>query len=85
MKYLDELTFECEKYIVSGKERAYLSGHVPAEIQKFIDLVDGDIMTFMKEYGGSTAIANHPEHGWVLLGCGQGPFIMWMENPPDDV
>jgi hypothetical protein len=78
--YLSELAFECEDYIVSGDDRGQYNGKVPAEIQKFIDLVDGDIQEFMKEYGVPTAIAKHPKHGWVILGCGQGPFIMWMEN-----
>jgi hypothetical protein len=78
--YLDKLAFECEKHIVTSDDLAKLPGPFPPEVKKFIDLVTGDMNEFMKEYGGPTAVAKHPTHGWVMLGCGQGPFIMWAEN-----
>lgn len=30
--------------------------------------------------GIPSAIAYHPEHGWFVLQCGQGPYIAWREN-----
>ena len=29
---------------------------------------------------GPTGLSKHPEHGYIIVGCGQGPFIIWSEK-----
>lgn len=29
---------------------------------------------------GPIGLAKHPEYGWAVLACGQGPFIVWEEE-----
>lgn len=78
-KQRDKLAFESEQYLIPSSQLTE-SPEYPDEVNKFIRLAKGNVMEFLDEYGGSTGVAKHPEHGWIMLGTGQGPFVMWMEN-----
>lgn len=82
--HLEPIAFECETHIIKKDDFYKYDGKVPLEIQKYIDLINSnDMNAFLNKYGGPTAISLHPKYGWVVLGCGQGPFIMWSEKEID--
>lgn len=80
----DELAYKAEEYLIPASALS-VDPSYPDEINKFIRLANGgDIKAFLEEYGGLTGVARHPEYGWILLGSGQGPFIIWMESGHED-
>lgn len=45
--------------------------------------LDADIEDEGIECGGPsgpTGLAKHPKHGYIILGAGQGPFVIWSEK-----
>ena len=69
----EELAFELEAYLLCPTAWTDdIIDRFPEDLQE--ELRDSSIA------GGPIGIGEHPEHGWFCLGCGQGPFIIWMED-----
>jgi len=71
--YLAEVTFELEKYGVSPEDWEEHIPNLPKEAQKIM-------REEMACPSGPTALALHPKYGYVILGSGQGPFIIWADH-----
>ena len=62
--------FRLERDLISSEKWPELFNQMPAECQK---------ATTEGEPGASIGIGRNGEVGWFVLGCGQGPFLIWAE------
>jgi len=61
--------FSLEKHLIAPPWSDELLSHFPE-----------DIRTEAKNNGGPIGLGFHKDYGHFALGCGQGPFIIWVEK-----
>ena len=72
MNYKEELASELEEELISpDKWDNKLLDKIPREISD-------DIKN--ETTGGPTGIGYREDVGYFVIGCGQGPFIIWLEK-----
>jgi len=68
--YLHKIAFEAESNLLPPETWDYLDD-LPEEAKRILTEPDA---------GGPVGLAKHREYGYIVLGCGQGPFIIWSER-----
>jgi hypothetical protein len=44
------------------------------------DVMPEDIQKSIDEKEPCIGLGHHPEKGWIVMCCGQGPFLAWSEK-----
>jgi len=71
--HLSKIAFEAEKHLIPLSQWRQHLPKMPEEGRAILRMeMDGP--------SGPTGLAKHPEHGYMILGSGQGPFIIWSEK-----
>lgn len=68
---INPIVFEYEKHMIPPEE--WFTCGAPEEAMAILE---------RKDAGGPIGLSKHPVHGWAVLACGQGPFILWAEKKP---
>jgi len=71
--HLSKIAFGAEKYLIPRAEWECHLPKMPEEGRKILE-------EEMAAPSGPTGLSKHPEHGYLILGSGQGPFIIWSEK-----
>ena len=71
--YLDKIAFEAEQHLIPPNKWEEALPKLPEEGRKILE-------EEMVAPSGPTGLAKHPEYGYMILGSGQGPFIIWSEQ-----
>lgn len=66
--------FRLERDLISSLKWKEMYDQMPVQCQNEVDKMD-------KPWDGcSVGIGRNDEVGWFILGCGQGPFVIWIER-----
>ena len=71
--YLSEITFELEKHMINPDK---WKEHLPKLPKEAREILEAEL----KRPSGPTGLAWHPKYKYVILGSGQGPFIIWSDH-----
>lgn len=64
--------FALEKQLIDWEKLKKIKEHLPVYCQRLLDMTPDEL-------GGSTGIGRNEELGWFVMGCGQGPCLLWTE------
>jgi hypothetical protein len=67
--------FRLERDLIPSEQWPKLYKSMPKKIQETVDWINSEDFDMMP-----TGIGYNKEVGWFILGCGQGPFVIWIEN-----
>ncbi len=68
------VSYWLEQFLITWEEIPW--DEAPREVQKFRDPSPWD---------GNIGVGKHPTLGWIVLACGQGPFVVWTEASWDEL
>ena len=63
--------FRLEADLIDSSRWPELRDQMPSQVLSIID---------SKDHGGPLGVGHNSEVGWFVLGCGQGPHIIRVEN-----
>lgn len=67
------LAFEAEQFLIPPNEWGEHLSHLADEGREIL-------AQEMERPSGPTGLAKHPKYGYIILGAGLGPFIIWSEK-----
>lgn len=71
--HLSKIAFEAERYLILSD---FWKDHIPLMPEEGRKIFQKE----MNNPSGPTGLAKHPEYGYIIVGSGQGPFIIWSEK-----
>jgi hypothetical protein len=68
--------FRLERDLIGSDKWQDRYDEMPPKVQRTVDRIAKDPWS----EGCSIGIGHNEEVGWFILGCGQGPFLIWIEK-----